>query len=194
MQRSVEARINESVTIVRGRNHADGSEVEHARVRRDLLRDLPRIDSKYFYDDVGSLLFEEITRLPEYYQTRTEEAILAEIADEVVRLTGARELVELGSGAGRKIRLLLDAMRRRGGSIDACCWTSTRPSSRYPRRRWRMITRRWRSAGWSATSSTIWGWWGRATAVSSSFSQARSAICIRVSWRRFSGAFARSSV
>jgi L-histidine N-alpha-methyltransferase len=119
MRPTAEARVNKSVTIVRGRHHARGLEAERAELRRNLLRDLPRIDSKYFYDDFGSLLFEEITRLPEYYQTRTEEAILAAIAEEVVELSGARELVELGSGAGRKIRLLLDAMRRRG-SLERC--------------------------------------------------------------------------
>ena len=105
----------ESVSIVRGRHHAGDPAEERAEVRRNLLRSLPRIDCKYFYDDAGSHLFEEITHLPEYYQTRTEEALLAEIADEVVALTGARELVELGSGAGRKVRLLLDAMQRREG-------------------------------------------------------------------------------
>jgi L-histidine N-alpha-methyltransferase len=119
MRRMAEARINQSVTIVHGRRHSGDPNAERAEVRRNLLRSLPRIDSKYFYDDAGSLLFEEITRLPEYYQTRTEEAILAEIADEVIALTGARELVELGSGAGRKIRLLLNAMRRRG-QLERC--------------------------------------------------------------------------
>ena len=104
----------ESVSIVRGRHHASDPGEERAEVRRNLLRSLPRIDCKYFYDDAGSHLFEEITHLPEYYQTRTEEALLAEIADDVVALTGARELVELGSGVGRKVRLLLDAMQRRG--------------------------------------------------------------------------------
>jgi L-histidine N-alpha-methyltransferase len=93
------------------------------RARTDIWRDLhaapPRIDSKYFYDDRGSHLFEKITRLPEYYQTRTEEALLESIADDVVSLTGPRELVELGSGAGRKIRLLLDAMQR-AGTLDRC--------------------------------------------------------------------------
>jgi L-histidine N-alpha-methyltransferase len=113
MRRTAEARVNESVTIVRGRLGTSDTNEERAEVRRNLLRSLPRIDCRYFYDDAGSSLFEEITRLPEYYQTRTEEAMLAEIADEVVELTGASELVELGSGAGRKIRLLLDAMRRR---------------------------------------------------------------------------------
>jgi L-histidine N-alpha-methyltransferase len=119
MQRTAGARINESVTIVRGGLDIRDPKTERAEVRRNLLRGIPRIDSKYFYDDAGSRLFEEITRLPEYYQTRTEEALLAEIADQVVGLTGAHELVELGSGAGRKIRLLLDAMRRRG-RLERC--------------------------------------------------------------------------
>jgi L-histidine N-alpha-methyltransferase len=88
-------------------------------VWRDLRAALPRIDSKYFYDDRGSQLFEDITRLPEYYQTRTEEALIESNADTVVSLTRPRELVELGSGAGRKIHLLLDAMQRRG-RLDRC--------------------------------------------------------------------------
>jgi L-histidine N-alpha-methyltransferase len=84
-------------------------------VRAGLLaRPLPSLPSKYFYDDRGSALFDEITRLPEYYQTRTEEAILEGIADEVVALTRPCELVELGSGVGKKVRLLLDAMGSRG--------------------------------------------------------------------------------
>lgn len=77
-------------------------------------RPLPELPSKYFYDDRGSALFDEITRLPEYYQTRTELAILETIAEEVVDLVRPRELCELGSGVGRKVRLLLDAMTRRG--------------------------------------------------------------------------------
>jgi L-histidine N-alpha-methyltransferase len=83
-------------------------------VRTGLLSKPPFLPSKYFYDDRGSALFEEITRLPEYYQTRTEEAILARVADDVIRRTRPRELVELGSGAGRKIRMLLDALLRSG--------------------------------------------------------------------------------
>ena len=90
-----------------------------AEIWNDLRAALPLIDSKYFYDDRGSHLFEDITRLPEYYQTRTEEALLEKIADEIVGLTDPRELVELGSGAGRKIHLLLDAMQR-GGTLDRC--------------------------------------------------------------------------
>jgi L-histidine N-alpha-methyltransferase len=83
-----------------------------AEVRAALAGTPPSLPSKYFYDDRGSRLFQEITRLPEYYQTRTEETILEAVTDEVVAHGGPRELVELGSGSGRKIRLLLDAMAR----------------------------------------------------------------------------------
>jgi L-histidine Nalpha-methyltransferase len=69
---------------------------------------------KWFYDEEGSRLFEEITRLPEYYPTRRERAILADRADAVARLTGADTLVELGSGTSEKTRLLLGAFRRAG--------------------------------------------------------------------------------
>ncbi len=65
---------------------------------------------KWFYDKVGSELFEEITRLPEYYPTRTERAILERYAMEMVRRAGCDTLIELGSGSSEKTRLLLDAM------------------------------------------------------------------------------------
>lgn len=68
---------------------------------------------KYFYDDRGSRLFEEITRLPEYYPTRTEHAILSAYADDIAAAAGAEVLLELGSGSSQKTRLLLDAMARR---------------------------------------------------------------------------------
>jgi L-histidine N-alpha-methyltransferase len=69
------------------------------------------IPPKWFYDDRGSELFEEITRLDEYYPTRRERAILVERAPEIVARAGADTLVELGSGTSEKARLLLDAMR-----------------------------------------------------------------------------------
>jgi L-histidine N-alpha-methyltransferase len=65
---------------------------------------------KYFYDERGSKLFEKITALPEYYQTRTELSILEEKAPRIVTRTRCRELVELGSGSASKTRTLLDAM------------------------------------------------------------------------------------
>jgi len=86
-----------------------------AEVREGLARrPLPELPCKYFYDDRGSALFDEITALPEYYPTRTETGILEAHAEEIVDASSPGELVELGSGAGRKIRLFLDAMRRRG--------------------------------------------------------------------------------
>lgn len=69
---------------------------------------------KWFYDARGSELFEKITRLPEYYPTRTERSILAERATEFARITEAKTLVELGSGSSEKTRLLLDALLHRG--------------------------------------------------------------------------------
>jgi L-histidine N-alpha-methyltransferase len=65
---------------------------------------------KYFYDEKGAQLFEEITTLPEYYQARTELSILEEKVPEIVARTRCRELVELGSGSARKTYALLDAM------------------------------------------------------------------------------------
>ena len=65
---------------------------------------------KHFYDSRGAELFERICELPEYYQTRTERSILAQRAEELAELTGANELVELGSGSASKTRLLLDAL------------------------------------------------------------------------------------
>ena len=68
------------------------------------------IPPKYFYDERGSALFDRITRLPEYYPTRTEIAILEEHAEDAVALLGRRwELIELGSGSSRKVRIILDA-------------------------------------------------------------------------------------
>ncbi|MFY1692549.1 L-histidine N(alpha)-methyltransferase [Plantactinospora sp. WMMB782] len=69
---------------------------------------------KWFYDARGSELFEEITRLPEYYPTRAERAVLAARAGEIARITEAKTLIELGSGSSEKTRLLLDALTARG--------------------------------------------------------------------------------
>jgi len=108
------AAVDDRVLIERGRSPAGDPAAERVAVWRGLTSALRHIDSRYFYDDRGSHLFEDITRLPEYYQTRTEEALLESIADELVALVRPRELVELGSGVGRKIRLLLDGMQRHG--------------------------------------------------------------------------------
>jgi L-histidine Nalpha-methyltransferase len=72
---------------------------------------------KYFYDERGSVLFDRITRLPEYYPTRSERAILNRHAPGLVEATEARELVELGSGTASKTRALLYAMAG-AGALD----------------------------------------------------------------------------
>jgi L-histidine Nalpha-methyltransferase len=72
------------------------------------------LQPKWFYDARGSDLFEQITRLPEYYPTRAESSILQAHAADIATRTGARALVELGSGSSEKTRLLLDALAAEG--------------------------------------------------------------------------------
>ena len=83
-------------------------------VRTGLTRMPKSLPPKWFYDARGSELFEQITRLPEYYPTRAEREILAARSAEIASVTGASTLVELGSGSSEKTRLLLDALRRHG--------------------------------------------------------------------------------
>jgi len=79
------------------------------------LRQQPKsLPPKWFYDDVGSELFDRITRLPEYYPTRTEAEILRAHSAEVASLSGADTLVELGSGTSAKTRMLLNALADAG--------------------------------------------------------------------------------
>jgi L-histidine N-alpha-methyltransferase len=81
----------------------------------DGLARMPKtLPPKWFYDEAGSRLFEEITRLPEYYPTRCEHAILGARADEIAAVTGATSLLELGAGSAEKTNILLTAMRRNG--------------------------------------------------------------------------------
>lgn len=85
-----------------------------AALRADVLQGLTRtpkmLPPKWFYDARGSELFEEITRLPEYYPTRAEREILIARAPEIAAATGARTLIELGSGSSEKTRHLIDAL------------------------------------------------------------------------------------
>lgn len=86
---------------------------EMARDVRAGLSATPKsLPPKYFYDRHGSLLFERICGTSEYYPTRTEERLLAEIADDVIARTRPREIVELGSGSSRKTAQLFDACER----------------------------------------------------------------------------------
>jgi L-histidine N-alpha-methyltransferase len=85
-------------------------------VRTGLTAERKTLPPKWFYDARGSELFEDITRLPEYYPTRAEREILSERAAEIAAVTGAHTLVELGSGSSEKTRFLLDALRSAGST------------------------------------------------------------------------------
>ena len=73
-----------------------------------------RLPTVWLYDERGSRIYDEITRLPAYYLPRREAAILRERAASIARLTEARTLVELGAGSARNTRYLLDALDRAG--------------------------------------------------------------------------------
>jgi len=83
-------------------------------VRAGLTTVPKQLPPVYFYDDRGSRLFDDITRLPEYYPTRAERAILESHAKDMVESAGADVLVELGAGTCDKSRVLLDAMQACG--------------------------------------------------------------------------------
>ena len=85
-----------------------------ADVRAGLRARPKTLPPKYFYDAAGSELFDQITRLDEYYSTRTERAILRAHAADVAAVTRAETLVEIGSGTSEKTRLLLRALREAG--------------------------------------------------------------------------------
>lgn len=85
-----------------------------ADARAGLLARQKFLPPVWFYDDRGSELFDQITRLPEYYLSRAEMSLLAAHADEIVDVAGADVLVELGSGTSEKTGLLLDAMAGAG--------------------------------------------------------------------------------
>jgi L-histidine N-alpha-methyltransferase len=94
---------------------AEASATMARDVRRGLMTIPKELSPKYFYDDRGSRLFEQITELPEYYPTRAEREILAGRSAEIVAVAGAPPaLVELGSGSAAKTRHLLSAMRDAG--------------------------------------------------------------------------------
>lgn len=111
--------------------------------RLDVLEGLRRqpkqLPSRWLYDDAGSALFEDITRLPEYYPTRTETAILRTHAEAIAAHVGADAvLVEYGAGAGVKTRLVLDALPRPRAYVpvdiagDFLAATAAQLAARYP--------------------------------------------------------------
>ncbi len=98
-------------------SHLGAAELQRALrddVRAGLTATPKSLPPKWFYDSEGSRLFDAITRLPEYYPTRAEKALLVAHAGEVAALSQADTLVELGSGTSEKTRLLLDALATAG--------------------------------------------------------------------------------
>lgn len=84
---------------------------ERDEILEGLLAEQKHISPKYFYDERGSLLFDRICELPEYYPTRTERSIMAEHLPEIAELVGPRAaVIEFGAGSNAKIRQLLDAL------------------------------------------------------------------------------------
>ncbi|HET7615062.1 MAG TPA: L-histidine N(alpha)-methyltransferase [Gemmatimonadaceae bacterium] len=83
-------------------------------VRLGLKKQPKELSSKYFYDERGSELFEEITQLPEYYLTRAERMLLEQRIGEIIRAARPCSLVELGAGSASKTRIILDEMRANG--------------------------------------------------------------------------------
>jgi L-histidine N-alpha-methyltransferase len=106
--------VSRHVRIDRHHTDADVAAALSADVLRGLTATPKWLPPKWFYDDAGSVLFEEITRLQEYYPTRREREVLATHASDIAAQTWARMLVELGAGSAEKTRLLLDALQHQG--------------------------------------------------------------------------------
>ncbi len=87
--------------------------------RRGLLDDPKWLSSLYFYDHLGSELFERITETPEYYPTRTEEGLLRDHIDQILEQAGTDlTLAEMGSGSSRKSRVVIEALvAKQGDSV-----------------------------------------------------------------------------
>ena len=100
------------VSVLLDPDWASGSLVDD--VRRGFASHPRALPPKWLYDDAGSDLFDQITRLPEYYPFVREHTILTDHADEIASASGASTLVELGSGTSEKTRILLDAFTTTG--------------------------------------------------------------------------------
>ncbi len=101
-------------TLSRYLELADATEELARDVADGLTRTPKELPPKWLYDARGSELFEDITRLPEYYPTRAEREILTRRAGEIAHATRAEMLVELGAGSCEKARVLLDALTAEG--------------------------------------------------------------------------------
>ena len=121
-------------------------------MRAGLTAPHKELDPKYFYDERGSALFEEITLLPEYYLTRAERALLESTAASLIPAMRPTSLVELGAGSAVKTRILLRAMQGEGEirqyipvdvSAEFLRDTATMLRKEFRRRPWPISLRRW---------------------------------------------------
>ena len=106
-------------------NHTDPALADEAeQILAGLTARQKKLSPKYFYDETGSRLFNEICELPEYYLTRTERWIMERYLREMAALIGPRvSVIEFGSGSSTKIRLLLDNLVEQP---HMCPWTYRR--------------------------------------------------------------------
>jgi L-histidine N-alpha-methyltransferase len=93
---------------------AEGREAVYEATCRSLQAEPKELPAVWLYDERGSRLYEEITRLPAYYLPQREDEILRDRAPEIARLTQASTLAELGAGSANNTRLLLDALQAAG--------------------------------------------------------------------------------
>lgn len=103
-------------TIVNNQLSLENTENVVNEIFDGLTRKQKKISSRFFYNRTGSLLFEKITALPEYYPTRTEMSILKQVAPKIMQSTEEMDIIELGSGDCSKISILLDAVSE--GKMD----------------------------------------------------------------------------
>ncbi len=103
--------LSDKSSCIEIRNHLNAAATDDIarEIHLGLTSSQKYLPSKYFYDSRGSKLFEEICRLPEYYLTRTEIGLLTDAAPHIMKSFNGGDLVELGSGANWKIRMLIDA-------------------------------------------------------------------------------------
>ncbi len=107
-----QAAVDTTASHVRFEDQHPGQQDAGRELRRGLAQPQKTINPKFFYDAVGSELFDQITRLPEYYPSRTEKAILTTYRDQMAHYCGRGSvIIEPGSGSSEKIRLLLDALQ-----------------------------------------------------------------------------------
>ena len=103
---------NKRLTVVNLMDAVEEKTVAGQDVIEGLSSPQKTLPPKYFYDEQGSQLFEQICELPEYYPTRTETEILKDFGDAIAHTTGPCEIVELGSGSSTKTRILLNAHQK----------------------------------------------------------------------------------